>query len=44
MLKASKNMDSGFKFDLRGPVKMKGKAQPMKVYLLSRNNLLETDF
>lgn len=31
------NYDEQFKFDYRGPVQMKGKSEPMHVYLLSRN-------
>ncbi|XP_076274489.1 guanylate cyclase soluble subunit beta-1-like [Rhynchophorus ferrugineus] len=31
------NFDELFKFEYRGPIQMKGKADPMHVYLLSRN-------
>ncbi|CAG9762829.1 unnamed protein product [Ceutorhynchus assimilis] len=31
------NFDEQFRFDYRGPVQMKGKSDPMNVYLLSRN-------
>ena len=30
-------MDPSFDFDLRGPVKMKGRDEPMTVYYLTRN-------
>ncbi|XP_066257080.1 guanylate cyclase soluble subunit beta-1 isoform X2 [Euwallacea similis] len=32
------NFDEQFKFDYRGPVLMKGKSEPMHVYLLSKSN------
>lgn len=32
------NMDPSFEFELRGPVKMKGRDEPMVVYYLTRNS------
>ncbi|XP_064482202.1 guanylate cyclase soluble subunit beta-1-like isoform X2 [Ornithodoros turicata] len=37
-LQQSQNYDPEFKFDFRGPVAMKGKKEPMKVWFLSRAN------
>ena len=37
-LMESKNHDSDFKFTFRGPVIMKGRMEPMKVWFLSRHS------
>ncbi|RWS05575.1 guanylate cyclase soluble subunit beta-1-like protein, partial [Dinothrombium tinctorium] len=37
LLQESKNFDPTFKFEYRGPVAMKGRPEPMKVWFLSRN-------
>ncbi len=36
-LQTEENFDPSFIFDYRGPIQMKGKAEPMSVYFLRRN-------
>ena len=43
MLQSPICTDPHFKFDLRGPVRMKGKADPMITYILSSQKIDETD-
>ncbi|KAG5889162.1 hypothetical protein JTB14_038186 [Gonioctena quinquepunctata] len=38
ILREGENFDDQFHFDYRGPISMKGKSDPMNVYLLSRAN------
>lgn len=36
LLREDTNLDAGFRFTHRGPVQMKGKAEPMDVWYLNR--------